>query len=186
MNITPEEAVRSLREIEASRLAMRSVIRAHRGHLYLWIWGTIWIAVSLLYWIDAPRFWVLCNWISVGGVVATIGFALVQRRQVRSSVDKRFLAVCVVLLAFGYGVWPVFLGQPHSYKSGFGFSTLIWMQIYMVAGIWFDNYWLWIGLAMTVLIVAGFLFFPAWFWVGPLLGGVTLVGTGFYIRRFWK
>jgi hypothetical protein len=186
MNISSEEAARSLREIEASRLAMQSVIRAHRGHLYLWIWGTVWIAVSLLLWVDAPRFFVLTNWISVGGLVATAGFILVQRRQVRSPVDNRFLAVCAILLAFGYGVWPVFLGPPHSYKAAYGFGILIWMQIYMVAGIWFDSYWLWIGLAMTVLILAGFLLFPAWFWAGPLLGGITLVGTGLYVRRFWE
>ena len=139
MNISPEEAARSLREIEASRSAMRSLVRTHRGHYYLWLWGSIWVALSLLNWANAPRFWALSNWISGAGVVATLAIILFQRRQVRSRIDRRFLAVCAVLLAFGYGVWPVFLGGPHTYKTAFGYGTLIWMQIYVVAGIWFDN-----------------------------------------------
>ncbi len=186
MNISPEEAARSLREIEASRSAMRSLVRTHRGHLYLWLWGSIWIVVSLLNWVDAPRFWAVSNWISVAGLVATFAIVVAQRRQVRSRLDRRFLAVCAVLLAFGYGVWPVFLGQPHTYKSAYGYGILVWMQIYIIAGIWFDNYWLWMGVAMTVFILAGFLLFPAIFWMWPLLGGVTLLGTGFYVRLFWK
>ena len=147
--------------------------------------------MSLLYWADASRFWILRVpiWISIGGVVATSGFALVQRRQVRSSVDKRFLAVCAILLAFGYGVWPVCLGSFQSYKSGFGYST---PSFEMQISPWspesgstttgFGS-----ASAMTVLdprrIPAGS---GAGFWAGPLLGGITLVGTGFYIRRFWK
>ena len=37
MNISPDEAAKALNEIEASRAAMRQAIRAHRGHLYLWL-----------------------------------------------------------------------------------------------------------------------------------------------------
>jgi hypothetical protein len=183
MNISPEEAATALREIEASRSAMRRAVRDHRGHIYLWIWGGIWMAISVLEALDVAHLAMLTNAISVAGLAATAVSILVQRRQVRSRFDKRFLAVCAVLLVFGYLVWPTFLGQPHGFTAGYGYGILIWMQIYIVAGIWFDNYWLWIGLAMTVLIVAGFLFFPAFFWVGPLIGGATLVGTGIYLRH---
>jgi hypothetical protein len=185
MNISPEEAAQSLRDVEASRSAMRSLVRSHRGHLYLWLWGSIWIIVSLLNWADTPRFWALTNGIAVAGLVATVAIIVAQRRQVRSRVDRRFLAVCAVLLVFGYGVWPVFLGQPHTYKSAYGYGILVWMQVYVVAGIWFDNYWLWMGVIMTVLILGGFLLFPAIFWMWPLLGGATLLGTGFYVR-LWR
>jgi len=186
MNISPEEAKRSLREIEASRTAMRSLVRSHRGHLYLWLWGSIWIVVSLLNWIDAPRFWMLTNWISLAGLPATFAIMFFQRRHVRSPVNKRFLWVCVAMLAFSYGVWPVFLGEPRTYKAAYGYYILAWMQLYVVAGIWFDNYWLWVGVAVTALILAGFVFFPAAFWAWSLLGGATLLGTGFYIRLLWR
>jgi hypothetical protein len=186
MNITPEEAARSLQEVEASRRAMRSVVRAHRGHLYLWLWGLVWIICSILNWANPGRFWITSNWVAGAGVVATIIIGFVQSSQVRSKVDKRFLAVCFTILAFGYVAWPTFLGAPHTSKSAFGYGTLLWMQVYVVAGIWFDNYWLWIGVAVTALILAVYIFFPEFFWAGTLLCGVTMVATGFYVRLFWR
>jgi hypothetical protein len=183
MNISPEEAATALREIEASRSAMRRAVRDHRGHICLWIWGGIWMAISVLEALDVPHLVLLTNGFSIAGLVATVVTIFVQRRQVRSRFDKRFLAVCGVLLVFGYVVWPTFLGAPHGFTAGYGYGILIWMQLYIVAGIWFDNYWLWIGLLMTALIVAGFLLFPAFFWVGPFIGGATLVGTGIYLRH---
>lgn len=185
MQITSEEAAKALAEIEASRRAMRSVVRAHRGHLYLWLWGTIWIAASLLNGWNEARFALVAASLFWVGLPATFAIAYAKRRQVRSALNKRFLAVCAALLVFGYGVWPVLLGLPHSNKAAFAYSTLLWMQVYVVAGIWFDNYWLWIGIVMSALILAGFVFFPGFFWIFSLLGGATMVGTGFYVRN-WR
>jgi hypothetical protein len=183
MNISPEEAALALREIEASRQAMRRAIRDYRGHIYLWIWGAVWVAISILEALHAPNLVSLTNWISIAGMAATAAAIFIRRQPVRKAFDKRFIAVCGTLLVFGYLIWPIFLGGPRSFPSGYGYSLLLWMQLYIVAGIWFDNYWLWIGLAMTVLIVAAFLLFPAYFWIGPLLGGATLVATGFHVRN---
>jgi hypothetical protein len=183
MNISPEEAAAALREVEASRSAMRRAIRDHRGHVYLWIWGTVWTLLALLEAAQAPHLLLLTNSLGIAGIVTTFSFVFFQRRQVRTTFDKRFLAVCGALLGFSYLVWPMFLGQPRGFQAGFGYSILVWMQVYIVAGIWFDNYWLWIGIVMTVLIVAAFLLFPAYFWIGPLIGGLTLVTTGFHLRN---
>jgi hypothetical protein len=60
------------------------------------------------------------------------------------------------------------------------------MQLYMVAGIWFDNYWFWIGLTVTALIVAALLLAPALFWAVTLLLGLVLFGSGFYVRYGWR
>jgi len=186
MNVTPEEAERSLRDIEASRLAMRSLVRANRGHLYLWLWGAIWILISLLNWAGVDRRGALSNGLAAAGIVASFAIAFLQRSRVRSPVNLRFVGVCIAMLAFSYGVWPAFLGFPHSAKAAFGYGTLVWLQLYVVAGIWFDNYLLWLGIALTALILAGFLFLPAAFWMLTILGGVLLVGTGFYVRLFWR
>ena len=183
MNISPEEAAASLRDIEASRRAMQRAVRDHRGHLYLWIWGGFWAVISVLEALDVRNLVRITNGLLLAGVVVTVISILLQRRQVRKTRDKRFLAVCAVLFAFGYVVWPIFLGGPQSFASGFGFSLLVWMQIYIVAGIWFQNFWVWIGLAMTLLIVAAFLLFPAHFWIAPLVGGATLIATGFHLRN---
>jgi hypothetical protein len=186
MNITKEEAERALKDVEASRMAMREIVRMHRGHLYLWLWGTVFMAVALINWVFDERYWKASNWISVAGLVATLLIGWRQGRQIRSKLDKRFLAVCFTILAFGYLVWPVFLGAPQSVKAAYGFSLLIWMQIYIVAGIWFRNYWLWIGTSVTALLLAGYVIFPGAFWAFSLLGGATLVGTGFYVRFGWR
>jgi len=186
MTISKDEAQQALRDIEASRLAMREIIRTHRGHLYLWLWGGIFIVTPILYMLQPGKYWVVANWLAVGGTVASFVIGWSQGQQIRKKVDRRFVAICICLLAFGYGVWPVFLGAPHSNKAAYGYGLLLWMQIYMVAGIWFRNYWLWIGAAVTALLLAGYVFFPAEFWEFSLLGGVTLVTSGIYVRFFWN
>jgi hypothetical protein len=185
MKISPEEAARSLQEIETSRAAMRTTIRSHRGHLFLWIWGCVWIVIAL-HDALAPTSPAFANWVSIAGVAATIIAGFLQGRQIRGKTDKRFLAVCASLLLFGYGVWPTIFGGFHSYQAAFGYSTLLWMQLYIVAGIWFNNYWLWVGISVSALILAGFIFFPAIFWLFMLLCGLTLIGTGVYVRFLWR
>jgi hypothetical protein len=165
---------------------MRATIQAYRGHLYLWLWGLIWIAISLLNWTEGTRYQAASGWLSAAGCVASFLIGIIQGRQVRSRVNKRFVAVCISILLFGFVAWPIVLGPPHGYKSGFGLGTLVWMQIYIVAGIWFDNYLLWVGIAATALILAGLVFLPGLFWACTLLAGAVLVGTGFYVRYGWR
>jgi hypothetical protein len=191
MNISPEEAAAALVDIEASRSAMRRAIMTHRGHLYLWLWGGIWIAMSALNWRYETGALHAIWWLSGGGLVATFVIATIQGRQIRSTIDKRFLGVCAVLLLFGYLVWPFLLGDLHSlafrsYKGSYGYFTVLWMQLYMVAGIWFANFWFWIGLAVSLSVIATLLFAPALFWGVTLLFGLVLVGSGFYMRHLWR
>lgn len=186
MEISPEEATRALQEVEASRSAMRSAIQAHRGHLYLWLWGLIWIATSLLNWSRSNLCENASGWLSLGGCAASFLIGFIQSRQIRSRVNGRFVAVCVTILLFGFVAWPIVLGPPHNYHSAFGLGTLVWMQVYIVAGIWFDNYLLWLGIAATAIILAGLVFLPGLFWCCTLLAGTLLVGTGFYVRYGWR
>jgi hypothetical protein len=186
VNITPEEAAQALREIDSSRLAMRAAVRAHRGHLHLWLWGSIWIIIALISWREDPRVFIVTQWISGAGAVGSFLIGFIQGRQVRSTIDRRFIAVSIAVLAFGYVAWPALLGYPHTYRTGFAYGLLVWMQVYVIAGIWFDNYWVWMGLIVTALVLAGLLFFPALFWGCVLLAGATLLGTGFYVRYFWR
>jgi hypothetical protein len=186
MNISPDEAAQALREIEASRQAMRLAIRNYRGHLHLWIWGCAWVIVSILNWryemgAIRPMLWV---WGVAGACSLGIGFT--QSNRIRTRVDRRFVAVCVALLLFGYAVWPPFFGGVHDYKGGFGYYTALWMQLYVVAGLWFGNCFLWIGIAVTALLLGSFLFAPFLFWASTLLCGLALIGGGFYVRCLWS
>lgn len=186
VNVTPEEAAKALREVEASRVLMRSAIQAHRGHLYLWLWGSLWIITSILNWGDTTAHAALSSGLMVAGIVGSVLIGVFQGGQVRSPVNTRFVAVCVTILLFGFVAWPIVLGPPHSYRTGFGLGTLVWMQIYIVAGLWFDNYLLWLGIAATAIILAGLVLLPGLFWGCTLLAGAVLVGTGFYVRHGWK
>jgi hypothetical protein len=190
MNISPEEAAQALQDIEASRLAMRRAIQTHRGHLYLWLWGCIWVAVSIINWMYEQRALPAMLWIMGAGCVATAVIGSVQGGQIRARIDPRFAKVCATLLFFGYLVWPYLLGDLRSYdfrsyKGAYGYFTVIWMQLYMVAGIWFDSFWFWVGLAVTVVIVATLMFAPALFWGATLLLGLVLFGSGFLVRNTW-
>jgi hypothetical protein len=192
MNISPDEAATALKEIEASRSAIRRAIQSRRGHLYLWLWGCIWIAMSVLNWIYDSGALHAIWWLSGIGLVATFAIGSVQARQVRARVDKRFMSVCAILLAFGYLVWPFLVGDLHhyygfqSYKGAYGYFTVLWMQLYMVAGVWFDRFWFWLGLLVTVLVVGTLMFAPALFWAVTLLFGFVLLGSGFGVRYFWR
>ena len=186
MNVTPEEAAQALQNIENSRSAMRKAVRAHRGHLFLWLWGGIWAVMAILNWIDPYRFAVVNNWLSALGGVASFAIGFLQGRQIRSPIDRRFVAVCITVLVFGYALFPLVGHGVHGYAQGYAISILTWMQVYIIGGIWFDNYWLWIGIIVTALILAGFLLLPALFWGFVLLAALTLIGSGVYVRLYWR
>jgi hypothetical protein len=184
MNISSEEAAQSLRDIEVSRLAMRRAIMANRGPYQLWIWGIAWMAMAVMRGLNHPRFWVPILWISCAGIVCSIVIGIAQSGRFRAKLDKRFIAVCATLLVFGYGIWPTF-SQFRTYDSAYAYQTVLWMQIYIVGGIWFDTFLLWVGIVVTALMLGGFLVFPAYFWIAAFLSGVTLFASGFYIRNCW-
>ncbi|HEY5226919.1 MAG TPA: hypothetical protein VIJ19_00190 [Opitutaceae bacterium] len=164
---------------------MRKAFTSHHGYYFLWIWGLSWMLTGVIRAMDHPRFWVTVNWLSVAGFVVSVVVGVSQSGKVRGKVDKRFLAVGATLLAFGYLIWPIFFQLFRTFDIGFAFQMLVWMQVYIVAGIWFANSLLWVGLVVTALILVGFLCFPAFFWVAMILSGATMIGSGFYIRSRW-
>jgi hypothetical protein len=186
MNISREEAAQALGAIEASRSTMRAIVRSYRGHYLLWLWGGIWAVMALavqFYGQQGIRFF---PWIGGTGMVASLAIRCAQSGTVRMPVDKRFLRLLLAIIIFAF-VWPLVLGLPPNPKVVFAYFGLVAMFYYVVAGIWFDMYLLWVGLVVSGLIVAGLLFFPAifWWWIAIVCGG-TLVGTGFYVRFFWR
>jgi hypothetical protein len=185
MNISPEEAARALGDIEASRAAMRTAIRSYRGHYHLWLWGGIWVAIALRAEFHALPGLRVDHWLSLAGIATTALIILGQKAQIRSTGHSRFLWMLATIIVFAY-IWPLVLGQPANHKSSFAYGALVPMFCFIVAGIWFDSYLLWVGLVISALILAGLFFFPAIFWwVGVFCGG-ALIGTGFYVRFFWR
>ncbi len=187
--ISPAEAARALREVEDSRAMMRRAIRAHRGHFYLWLWGAVWIAMALLVHFRGQRGFAFFPWLIFPAMILSFAFGAFQSRQIRAPIDKRFLGALASILAFGF-LWPVVLGgfgHPPNDMRSFSFICLLVMQVYVLAGIWFDNCLLLIGLLVSALILIGLFFFPQifWIWFAVFCGGPIFL-SGFLVRYGWR
>ncbi len=184
--ISHEEAARALQAIELSRTAMRSAVRAHRGHAYLWLWGVIWTAMGLLAQTQGLVGIRWFPWLSLGGVIVSVLIGMRQSATIRLPIDRRFIGVLSASLVFGLG-WILVLGGPASAKHMFAYIGLVVAQAYVIAGLWFDTYLLWLGLAVAVAILLGLFVFPAVFWIWiAVFGGGTLIASGFYVRYFMR
>jgi hypothetical protein len=186
MNISPEEAARALDAIEASRAAMRTTVRGYRGHYILWLWGGLWVVAALLVEFEGLHsLLIFRNWLMPAGIIVTFLVMLFQGTKIRSPINKRFLGVLATIVIFAF-IWPFVLRGRATARSDFAYGALMAMFCYIVAGIWFDCYLLWIGLLISALILASLFFFPVLFWWSVVLSGGVLVGTGFYVRYFWR
>jgi hypothetical protein len=122
-------------------------------------------------------------WLCLGGGLASFVIGRVQAAQVRVPVDRRFLGVLFAVVGFAL-LWPALLiRRAPTNELGFVYMGLVVMQAYIIAGIWFDTYLLWLGLLVTVLLLVGWWFVAPWFWlwIAVCCGG-TLIGSGFYVR----
>ncbi len=183
------DAEHALRLIDHSRAALRQAVRAHRGHLHLWLWGTIWIAMSISVHFrgsGATRFF---PFLIAAGIISSIAIGIYQARHIRTPLDKRFFAAlgCLVMFAL---FWPFLFGGikgPRADIREFAYYSLVAMQIYILAGIWFDNYLLFVGLAVSILILIGLFVFPEIFWLWfAFCCGVPIVLSGFVVRYWWR
>ncbi len=186
MQLSPQEAAAALADVESARATMRRVIRAHRGHIHLWIWGAAWIAMPLTaqFWGDraAMAFPLIC--LVAGIASAAAGFR--QSRQIRLPANFRFLGVLAALVGFAV-LFPFVLHAQADSRTLYAYTCLVAMQAYVVAGLWTDSYLLYLGLAITALILVGLFLFPAifWWWMA-VFGGGSLIATGFYVRHSWR
>ncbi len=186
MQLSPDEAARALAAIDASRQAMRSAVRANRGHFHLWLWGAAWIAMALIaqYWGEPGTR--LFPWIVLAGVVLSLVIGATQARRIRAPVDPRFFGVLAAVAGFAL-VAPLVLHPQVDARAVFAYIGLIAMLCHVIAGIWFDRYLLWLGLAIAGLILVGLFVFPGffWWWIA-VFGGGTMILTGVYVRYFWN
>ena len=186
MQLTPEEAARALAAIQTSRETMRSAIRAHRGHYHLWLWGVVWVGMAMLAEFRGLTGIRLLPWLCAAGVAGSTVLGAIQSSQIRGPIDKRFLGVLAAVILFS-ALWPLVLRAPVNDQAIFAYIGLVAMLCYIIAGIWFDTYLVWLGLVMTALILVGLFLFSSifWWWIA-IFGGGTLIVTGFYIRYFWR
>jgi hypothetical protein len=184
------QAAQMLDSINQSRTAMRTAIRAYCGHWYLWLWGLIWLGMALLGQLLGNRAIPFINGLCLIGLASSFLIGFIQSGQIRALLDRRFLATLGALILFGYFVWPIVLGSPHrsdAFSRLFAYCALVPMQVYVIAGIWFDNCLLWIGALISLSILLGLFFFSAIFWIWfAAFAAIPLLLSGFYIRYFMR
>lgn len=184
--LSPQEAGALLADIDAARATMRHVIREHRGHYHLWIWGAAWVAMPLTAHFggdNAARFF---PWICAAGGLLSFFTGFTQSRQIRRPANGRFVAVIVTVWVFA-ALFPFVLRAPFDSRTLYAFLCLVAMQSYVIAGLWTDSYLLWVGIIVSVLVLAGVFLFPGIFWLWmAACGGGSLILTGFYIRHYWR
>lgn len=186
MNLSPQEASAALADIDQTRAAMRRIVSAHRGHYHLLIWGLAWIAMPLTAQFsgdDAVRWFGL---ICLPAAIASAVVGYVQGRQIRATVNQRFLGALAALLVFA-ALFPLVLRVTPEPRSLYAYTCLVVLQCYVIAGLWTDTYLLWIGVLLSILVLAGFFFLPGvfWWWMA-VVGGGGLIGSGLYVRHFWR
>ncbi len=186
MQLTPQEAATALAEVEDARVTMRRIIRAHRGHYHLWIWGATWVAMPLLAHFKGDYAARHFAWICLVAGLASGWVGFTQSAQIRMASNFRFFGVLAALVLFAV-LFPFVLQARFDARTLYAYTCLVAMQAYVVAGLWTDSYLLWLGIAVTALILAGVFLFPGIFWVWmAVFGGGTLIASGFYVRHFWR
>lgn len=129
----------------------------------------------------APWVWnVLC----VVGMVGT--FAAIWRRSpVKTREGWRIGAFWFFLFAYG-AIW-LHLLRPWSGLQMNAFICTLVMFAYVMMGLFWDRYLLWLGLAVTAATLLGVHVFERWYclWMAGA-GGGALLGTGLYIRYRWQ
>ncbi len=186
MQLTPQEAAAALAEVESARAAMRHIIREHRGHWYLWIWGAAWIAMPAAAQVLGDSATRLFPWICLVAGVLSFAVGFIQRRQIKLPSDGRCFGMFFAVVFFAV-LFPFVLHVRPEPKELYAYVCLVAMQNYVIAGLWTDTYLLWLGLFVTALILVGFFLLPGIFWLWmAVCGGGSLVLTGFYVRHFWR
>lgn len=186
MTLSPEEIQQALDQVESGRRAARLALRRNGGHYHLWIWGTFWVVVPIVFQFS-PGFASRYTWAFalIGAVASTFVGMFVEGSRLRMPLNTRFIALAVLLAVYSVA-WLVLLGSS-SPKTIYAYFCTVSMFGYVAAGLWFDVFLVWVGIAATVLTLTGYYAFNSWFWIWmAVAGGGTLIGTGFYMRYFWK
>ena len=185
MAITTTEAAAALRDISAADARSREFKGYRRGAPYFLLWGIIWVVGYGLAGLS-PRYGVAWFPLSLIGSIAS---AVIGRRQRRRESDRgaaratlRYAGTCFAYLLFliaAYAVLP-----PHEPNQLCAFPALFIGTMYLMAGIWIYQRYLWVGMVLIVATLGGYFLLAPWFsyWLA-VVGGGALILTGLWMRK---
>ncbi len=194
MNVTNEEAVQSLAQVEEVMAKTRqSLVSAYAGS-FLVLWGFIWVVSYLgtyFFPVRANLIWNISSMLGVFGTVFVIRRQYGQGPVKRNPSDKQFVLRTILFwpLVFVYAfVWLSIVKPGHGIELN-AFLVTVVMFAYVVMGLWFGS-WLMVvlGIVVTGFTLAGFHLIPAEYyclWMAITAGG-CLLGTGLYMKLRWR
>lgn len=189
--ITTQHAEESLAAIETTMVRARHYAASVASPI-LYLWGAIWILAYGLCHFYPTQSGLIWAPLSTLGAVLSVVFS--KRAPVRSSNDGRFGLAWLVLFGFA-GVWFAVL-IPWDHAASFdalamqralgAYAATLVMFAYVMMGLWWDRFFMWLGLVITGLTLLGYFGFPAYFnlWMA-FLGGGLLFASGWLIKRRW-
>jgi len=199
MEIGKKEAEAALKEIASVSEKTKRAISTGPAPEILMLWGIVWLFGngSAQF---APQF-VGVVW-PVLAVVGSIGSSWLGIRHARriTNIDgtadpalKRIFWFWLVLFLYAT-VWIAILNPAGGERSGAtiarqvgAFFTTIPMFAYVVGGLWFGRFYIWLGLGVTLVTLVGLFGFPGYFWIGmAVFGGGALLLSGLHMRRTWS
>jgi len=182
MNLSKQEAQESLTDIENVISQTRKAIARSGASFALITWGVIWVlgfsGTQFLPKIAGP-IWLMLDFI---GFVAT--WMKMRKSAHQQPANHRVLWAWLVLA--GYMTFWVSLFHSNG-REMIAFVSTLPLCIYVICGLWFGRFWIWLGLIVTAFTIMGYLLFPVWFplWMA-IAGGGSLIVSGLYILKFWK
>ena len=176
MSLSPEQAAAALREIEETRQRSLELVVYRQGAPVLVLWGVIWIvgfASNAMWPTYAAIVWTV---LTVLGAVASW---LISRGG-NPGQNLRYVASWAVFPLLFYGAGPILAPQTTSQRAAL--AALLVAAAYALAGIWWLQRYLWLGLALFAVTLFGFFFAP-WFdlWMAVMGGGGLILG-GLWLR----
>ncbi len=209
MNIGPEEAKEMLQGINDITSRTKKMIAFGGGDVIFIIWGIIWFIGGLgTYFMPAlttnhPEGNVLAGILTgtLWTILVAVGI-IVSYRSGRNSMPTRSpwgrsIGLMWWILYMFVDLWLALL-FPFVRVQGQQESHLFWthmgaiaatvpMFAYVVFGLFFDRYMVWVGLGMTAMMVLGVYLLEPYFYIWvAVVGGGGLTATGLLIRNRWK
>lgn len=176
-----QSALDDIAQIEA-RTAQAAIYGASSAITILW--GVVVTLANL-----ANQFWPaaagpawLAAWTTGFIGTALIGWRWKQRSSEKHRMAMRLVWAPMVLILFGFlFLW---LLPPSSPRQLTAFWPLVFMMVYMIAGLWLGRFFILCGILVTAMTVVGYLYSGPWLplWMAFANGGALIAG-GLYLRK---
>ena len=197
--LSKSEAQAALDEISSVISTTQKAIASGPAAPLLIMWGVIWVIGYSVTQFSPQHAGLAWMGLVFAGSAASWWVGWKMQATVSSPNDWKIGVFWMVL--FGYAIVWMFLLAPADLPKGEEWATkhpflskqigaffaTIPMFAYVVGGLWFGSFFVWLGLIVTALTLGGYYFLEDYFslWMA-LTGGGSLILAGLYVRKFWR